>query len=171
MVTETLTHEGNELHMGTELLEVETPTAVPPVDTAGVRTKSLKDCGVLGPMKYIRLGQDQDDWFPSIGGEAREVLEQIGNDNWASVVRTYRRGGLTAVLERLSRREVHALFRRPLWQARPHVCRDEERREFLPDWRPAADRRKETRVPCGLSWRSAVLGGWQNCLAGARGQG
>lgn len=84
MVTETLTHEGNELHMGTELLEVETPTAVPPVDTAGVRTKSLKDCGVLGPMKYIRLGQDQDDWFPSIGGEAREVLEQIGNDNWGA---------------------------------------------------------------------------------------
>ena len=25
MVAETLTHEGNELHMGTQLLEVETP--------------------------------------------------------------------------------------------------------------------------------------------------
>src|SRR5580698_5491623 len=32
------------------------------------------------PIKYISLGLD--DWYLSIGGEAREVWEQIGNDNW-----------------------------------------------------------------------------------------
>jgi hypothetical protein len=35
-----------------------------------------------GPIKYIRLRSDRNDWFLSIGGEAREVWEQIGNDNW-----------------------------------------------------------------------------------------
>ena len=34
------------------------------------------------PIKYIRLRPDHNDWFLSIGGEAREVWEQIGNDNW-----------------------------------------------------------------------------------------
>jgi hypothetical protein len=34
------------------------------------------------PIKYIRLWSDRNDWFLSIGGEAREVWEQIGNDNW-----------------------------------------------------------------------------------------
>ena len=34
------------------------------------------------PIKYIRLRQDRDDWFLSIGGEVREIWEQIGNDNW-----------------------------------------------------------------------------------------
>ena len=34
------------------------------------------------PLKYIRLRQERDDWFMTIGGEAREVWEQIGNDNW-----------------------------------------------------------------------------------------
>src|ERR1700685_2404970 len=34
------------------------------------------------PIKYIRLRADRNDWFLSIGGEAREVWEQIGNDNW-----------------------------------------------------------------------------------------
>lgn len=34
------------------------------------------------PMKYIRLRNDSDDWYLTIGGEAREVSEQIGNDNW-----------------------------------------------------------------------------------------
>jgi hypothetical protein len=32
------------------------------------------------PIKYIRLGSDG--WFLSIGGEARESFEQVGNDNW-----------------------------------------------------------------------------------------
>jgi Alginate export len=34
------------------------------------------------PIKYIRLRSGRNDWFVSIGGEAREVWEQIGNDNW-----------------------------------------------------------------------------------------
>ena len=34
------------------------------------------------PIKYIRLRRGRDDWYLSIGGEAREVWEQIGNDNW-----------------------------------------------------------------------------------------
>jgi hypothetical protein len=34
------------------------------------------------PIKYIRLRSDRNDWFLSMGGEAREVWEQIGNDNW-----------------------------------------------------------------------------------------
>jgi len=34
------------------------------------------------PVKYIPLRNGEDDWFLSIGGEARWVWEQIGNDNW-----------------------------------------------------------------------------------------
>jgi hypothetical protein len=34
------------------------------------------------PIKYIRMRPGRNDWFLSIGGEAREVWEQIGNDNW-----------------------------------------------------------------------------------------
>src|ERR1700755_3330283 len=34
------------------------------------------------PLKYIRLRSSADDWYLTIGGEAREVWEQIGNDNW-----------------------------------------------------------------------------------------
>src|ERR1700752_3521819 len=34
------------------------------------------------PLKYIRLRQDRNDWFLSMGGEARYIWEQIGNDNW-----------------------------------------------------------------------------------------
>src|ERR1700756_5694155 len=34
------------------------------------------------PIKYIRLRSGRNDWFLSMGGEAREVWEQIGNDNW-----------------------------------------------------------------------------------------
>jgi len=33
------------------------------------------------PIKYIPL-RSSDGWYMSIGGEAREVWEQIGNDNW-----------------------------------------------------------------------------------------
>src|SRR5580658_3222676 len=32
------------------------------------------------PIKYVRLGPQG--WFLTIGGEAREALEQVGNDNW-----------------------------------------------------------------------------------------
>jgi hypothetical protein len=34
------------------------------------------------PLKYIRLRGGRADWFMTIGGEAREVWEQIGNENW-----------------------------------------------------------------------------------------
>jgi Alginate export len=34
------------------------------------------------PIKYISLRPGRKDWVLSIGGEAREVWEQIGNDNW-----------------------------------------------------------------------------------------
>ena len=34
------------------------------------------------PLKYIQLREGREDWFATIGGEAREVWEQIGNDNW-----------------------------------------------------------------------------------------
>ena len=34
------------------------------------------------PIKYIPLREDRNDWFLSMGGEVREVWEQIGNDNW-----------------------------------------------------------------------------------------
>ena len=33
-------------------------------------------------IKYIRLRPGRNDWFLSMGGEAREIWEQIGNDNW-----------------------------------------------------------------------------------------
>ena len=34
------------------------------------------------PLKFIQLREERTDWFATIGGEAREVWEQIGNDNW-----------------------------------------------------------------------------------------
>jgi hypothetical protein len=34
------------------------------------------------PIKYVPLRNHADDWYLTIGGEAREVWEQIGNDNW-----------------------------------------------------------------------------------------
>jgi hypothetical protein len=34
------------------------------------------------PIKYIPLRSDANDWYLTIGGEVREVWEQIGNDNW-----------------------------------------------------------------------------------------
>jgi hypothetical protein len=34
------------------------------------------------PLKYIRLRGDRSDWYMTLSGEAREVWEQIGNDNW-----------------------------------------------------------------------------------------
>ena len=33
-------------------------------------------------LKYIPLRSRRNDWFLSMGGEAREIWEQIGNDNW-----------------------------------------------------------------------------------------
>ncbi len=33
-------------------------------------------------IKYIPLRSGRNDWLLSMGGEAREIWEQIGNDNW-----------------------------------------------------------------------------------------
>ena len=35
---------------------------------------------IWDPIKYIPLGREG--WFLTVGGEAREVVEQVGNDNW-----------------------------------------------------------------------------------------
>jgi hypothetical protein len=34
------------------------------------------------PIKYILLRSARNDWFLFVGGDARKVWEQIGNDNW-----------------------------------------------------------------------------------------
>ena len=38
--------------------------------------------GFWDPIKYIRLRRGRNDWFLTISGEAREVWEQTGNNNW-----------------------------------------------------------------------------------------
>jgi hypothetical protein len=50
-------------------------------DWSFLRDASLRS-DFWDPIKYIRLRRGRDDWYLSIGGEAREVWEQIGNDNW-----------------------------------------------------------------------------------------
>ncbi len=49
-------------------------------DWSFLRDPSLRQ-DFWDPIKYIPL-KDSADWFMTIGGEAREVWEQIGNDNW-----------------------------------------------------------------------------------------
>jgi hypothetical protein len=34
------------------------------------------------PLKYVRLRQERNDWFLSMGGEARGTWQRIENDNW-----------------------------------------------------------------------------------------
>jgi len=48
-------------------------------DWSFLKNKSLRQ-DLWDPLKYIPLGPDG--WFLTIGGEARDVLEQVGNDNW-----------------------------------------------------------------------------------------
>src|ERR1700739_2958962 len=50
-------------------------------DWSFLRDKSLRQ-DFWDPIKYIPLRKSADDWYMTIGGEAREVWEQIGNDNW-----------------------------------------------------------------------------------------
>jgi hypothetical protein len=50
-------------------------------DWSFLRDRSLRQ-DFWDPIKYIPLRGDADDWYLTIGGEAREVWEQIGNDNW-----------------------------------------------------------------------------------------
>ena len=50
-------------------------------DWSFLHDKNLRD-DLLDPIKYIVLRKTYKDWFVTFGGEAREVWEQIGNDNW-----------------------------------------------------------------------------------------
>jgi hypothetical protein len=50
-------------------------------DWSFLLNSSLRD-DFLDPIKYIPLRRGEKDWFVTLGGEAREVWEQIGNDNW-----------------------------------------------------------------------------------------
>ena len=66
------------------------PAPVPARDYALLRSDEdwsfLQDRNLredfLDPIKYIPLRKADRDWFVTFGGEAREVWEQIGNDNW-----------------------------------------------------------------------------------------
>jgi hypothetical protein len=48
-------------------------------DWSFLKDPSLRQ-DVWDPLKYIPLGRDN--WYLSIGGGTRQVLEQVGNDNW-----------------------------------------------------------------------------------------
>ena len=62
---------------------------------------------IWDPLKYIRLGSN--DWYLTIGGEVREVFEQVGNDNWGKQPHTN-----TFFLERyMLHSECPAKLRRP----------------------------------------------------------
>src|ERR1700744_4267566 len=50
-------------------------------DWSFLRDRSLRE-DFWDPIKYIPLRKSADDWYMTMGGEAREVWEQIGNDNW-----------------------------------------------------------------------------------------
>jgi hypothetical protein len=50
-------------------------------DWSFLQDKSLRE-GLWDPIKYIPLRKSAKDWYLTLGGEAREVWEQIGNDNW-----------------------------------------------------------------------------------------
>src|SRR5246500_6075278 len=50
-------------------------------DWSVLKNRSLRQ-DFWDPIKYIPLRKSADDWYLRIGGEAREVWEQIGNDNW-----------------------------------------------------------------------------------------
>ena len=48
-------------------------------DWSFLKDPSLRQ-DIWDPLKYIPLGRES--WFLTIGGEAREVFERVGNDNW-----------------------------------------------------------------------------------------
>ena len=50
-------------------------------DWSFLRDQSLRE-DIWDPIKYIPLRSGAADWYMTIGGEAREVWEQVGNDNW-----------------------------------------------------------------------------------------
>lgn len=49
-------------------------------DWSFLRDTSLRE-DFWDPIKYIPI-RNEDAWFMTMGGEAREIWEQIGNDNW-----------------------------------------------------------------------------------------
>src|SRR5258708_2331027 len=49
-------------------------------DWSFLRDRSLRR-DFLDPVKFVPL-RNGGEWYMTIGGEAREVWEQIGNDNW-----------------------------------------------------------------------------------------
>jgi hypothetical protein len=53
-------------------------------DWSFLRDKNLRS-DFWDPIKYIPLRRDAKDWYLTFGGEAREVWEQIGNDNLGPV--------------------------------------------------------------------------------------
>ena len=50
-------------------------------DWSFLRNRSLRE-DFWDPIKYVPLRKSANDWYMTMGGEAREVWEQIGNDNW-----------------------------------------------------------------------------------------
>jgi hypothetical protein len=50
-------------------------------DWSFLQDKSLRE-DLWDPIKYVPLRENAKDWYLTIGGEARETWEQIGNDNW-----------------------------------------------------------------------------------------
>jgi hypothetical protein len=50
-------------------------------DWSFLHDENLRD-DFFDPIKYVPLRTAARDWFVTFGGEAREVWEQIGNDNW-----------------------------------------------------------------------------------------
>jgi hypothetical protein len=50
-------------------------------DWSFLRHKNLRS-DYWDPIKYIPLRKTDKNWFVTFGGEAREISEQIGNDNW-----------------------------------------------------------------------------------------
>lgn len=52
-------------------------------DWSFLRDKSLRQDS-WDRIKYIPLRKSADNWYLTMGGEAREVWEQIGNDNWGA---------------------------------------------------------------------------------------
>ena len=67
-------------------------------DWSFLRDRSLRE-DIWDPIKYIPLRSGREDWYLTIGGEVREVWEQIGNDNW----------GQAALLEWIPQSTIHAV--------------------------------------------------------------
>ena len=91
------------------------------------------------PIKFIPLRNRADDWYLTIRGEAREVWEQIGNDNWGQ--QPYMNGYLNDTCFRLT-------FTMENMCAHPLSLR---LIEFILDRWSATHRRKGARLPGRIS--------------------